>query len=677
MKVSPTSAAARVKKLSAELHRHDRLYYVLAEPEISDEQYDALMRELQELEETFPALRAPDSPTQRVGGAPTKEFATVRHSVQMLSLANTYSEEEIRDFDRRVRSLLPPAEKLQYVCELKFDGVSLTLRYAGGLLQLGATRGDGTQGDDVTNNVRTIRTIPLRIPPGKGSVTDCEVRGEVVMFRKDFQRMNEERLEAGEKTFINPRNSTAGTLKLQDPKIVAARPLRFFAYALLADAKVPERHSDRLAMLGKMGFLVDTHAKRFGTIEDVVGHWKAWEAQRESLPFDIDGVVVKVDSFAQQERLGAIAKSPRWAIACKFASRSAETLLRGIRLQVGRIGTITPVADLEPVFIGGTTVSRASLYNEDYIRELDIRVGDTVIVERGGDVIPKVTGVKRDRRPRGLKKFMFPKKCPECGSSLHRLPEEAHYFCDNDECPMQIRGRILHWASRGAMDIQRLGDAVVDQLVTASLVKNVADLYDLHQKKDALLSMERWGEKSAQKLLDGITQSLTKPYSRVLYGIGIRHVGAGVVNVLCDAFPSAAALKEASLEELQAVHDVGPRIAASVHAFFRDPQHTRLLSRLAKAGLSLAAEKKKRSAALGALSGMTFVLTGTLSSMSRPEAQERIEAQGGKVVTAVSKQVRVLVVGEDPGSKVAKAEQLGVEMWDEQHLLSMLEKRKG
>jgi DNA ligase (NAD+) len=671
----PSSALARAKKLRADIHRHDHLYYVLAAPEIADEAYDALMRELQELEERYPELRSADSPTQRVGGAPTKEFPTVAHAVQMLSLANTYSEEDIRDFDRRVRSLLE-GERFQYVCELKFDGVSLSLRYAGGVLERGATRGDGAHGDDITGNVRTIRSVPLRLAASKKAPADCEVRGEVVMYREDFERMNEERLSAGEKTFINPRNSTAGTLKLQDPKIVAARPLKFFAYGLIAERALLRSHFESLRLLSDMGFLVDKHAVRVETVDEVIAHWRKWEAERDSLPFDIDGVVVKVDLFDQQERLGAIAKSPRWAIACKFASRSGETRIRDIRLQVGRVGTITPVADLEPVFIGGTTVSRASLYNEDYINELDIRVGDMVVVERGGDVIPKVTAVKKELRARGARRFKFPKKCPECGAPLRRSAEEAHYFCDNDECPMQIRGRILHWASRGAMDIQRLGEAVVDQLVTASLVKNIADLYDLHRHKEELVALERWGEKSAQNLLDGIRQSLGKPYPRVLYGLGIRHVGAGVVGVLCDAYPSMDGLRRASAEELQDVRDIGPRIAESVVAFFQEPRHQRLLARLAKAGLQMAQEKKTP-AASGVFSGMTFLLTGTLESMSRPEAQELITSLGGRVVAGISKLVSVLVVGADPGSKVAKAEKLGVTMWDERTFLSKIPKKKG
>src|SRR5437660_2898208 len=400
------SVVQRIEKLRKELRGHDYRYYVLAQPTIGDEGYDRLMRELQELEAKHPELISPDSPTQRVGGQPTKEFRTVRHEVQMLSLANTYTEQEIRDFDRRVKGLLG-VEAYQYVCELKFDGVSLSLHYEAGILVLGATRGDGTQGDDITNNVRTIRSVPLRLETRDRALIDAEVRGELIMFRADFEKMNAERELVGEKTFINPRNSVAGTLKLQDPKIVATRPLKFFAYYLRAERKRLGSHFENLKRLRTLGFLTDEGARRYDSVDEAIAHWRTWEKKRDTVPFDIDGIVIKIDSLAQQEALGAIAKSPRWAIACKFASRKAETVLEDVRLQVGRLGTVTPVAVLRPVFIGGTTVSRASLYNEDYIRELDLRKGDTVVVERGGDVIPKVTGVVISKRPKNARRFVF------------------------------------------------------------------------------------------------------------------------------------------------------------------------------------------------------------------------------------------------------------------------------
>lgn len=661
-----------MEKLRDEIRQHDYRYYVLAQPTISDERYDTLMSDLQSLESTYPDLVTPDSPTQRVGGEPTKIFSTVSHASPMLSLANTYSEDDIRDFDRRVRDILPN-QKITYVCELKFDGVSLSLVYRNGVLQRGATRGDGVQGDDITANVKTIRAIPLRLSTKDASVLDCEVRGEVLMNRIDFQKMNDERERLGEKIFINPRNSTAGTLKLQDPKIVASRPLQFFAYALMGMRKPFRTHFENLDTLRAIGFPVDRRAKRCETIEEVVNHWKTWESKRDELPFDIDGVVVKVDSLNQQEMLGQIAKSPRWAIACKFTSRKAETTLNDIKLQVGRVGTITPVAVLEPVFIGGTTVSRASLYNEDYINEIGIRIGDTVVVERGGDVIPKVTAVVMSKRRRNAKKYLFPKKCPECGTKLIRPEEEANYFCENSECPMQVRGRIEHWAMRGAMDIEGLGEAVVDQLVVHGYIKNVADLYVLHDRSEELTALERWGEKSVRNLLDGIEASKQRPYHRMLFALGIRHVGAGIAPILVDHFPSIDALMEATAEQLLEVHEIGPKIAESIISFFGDRHNRAMIERLKDTGIQCTAEKKKKS---GILSGKTFVITGTLSTMSRDRAKERIEEAGGRTASAVSGQVDVLIVGEDAGSKLDKAKKLGIELWDEKRLLSFINGKK-
>jgi DNA ligase (NAD+) len=651
------------------LQRHDYLYYVAAQPEITDEEYDALMRELQEIETLHPELRTPDSPTQRVGGQPMKMFPTVTHEVPMLSLSNTYNETDIREFDRRVRSILRD-EPYQYVCELKFDGVSLSVRYVDGLLTLGATRGDGTQGDDITTNVRTIRSLPLRIDHADRRYLDCEVRGEVVMFRSDFATMNAERERLGARLFINPRNSVAGTLKLQDSKIVASRRLRFYAYSIRSPKRPVESHYEGLQLLRSLGFLVDTHAQRCADIEAVIKHWQVWEEQRDSLPFDIDGIVVKVDSRIQQERLGAIAKSPRWAIACKFTSRSAQTVLRDICLQVGRVGTITPVAELEPVFIGGTTVSRASLYNEDYIRAIDARIGDTVVVERGGDVIPKVTSVVSERRPKNAKRFSFPRKCPACGSDIVRPDGEANYFCDNFECPKQVRERIEHWASRGAMDIAGLGESNVDTLVAHNLIRNVADLYDLHTRRDLLIDLERWGEKSVDKLLQSIEVSKSKPYRRVLYALGIRHVGSRIAEILAEAFPSVDAVLRARQEELEETEEIGPTIAASIAHFFANPHNRAMIDRLRRAGLQLAAEKKTST---GAFAGKTFVLTGALRSMTRGEAKEHIERHGGRVAAGVSGKVDVVVAGEDPGSKLDKARSLGVRVWSEDEFLTHVE----
>ena len=673
MKGVDRSIMLRAEQLRKELHKHDYLYYVLAEPEISDEQYDKLMRELQDLETKYLQLITPDSPTQRVGGEPTKEFPTVTYEIPMLSLSNTYSEEDIRDFDRRVKSLLP-RQPFRYVCELKYDGVSLSLKYVDGVLTSGATRGDGMQGDDITSNVRTIRSIPLRLNITDKSTFSCEVRGEVIMHRSDFQRMNEEKELAGEKLFANPRNSVAGTLKLQDPKIVATRPLRFYGYALLSSEPIFKTHYENLQFLKKIGFLVDSHAKRVNDIEGVINHWKGLEIKRDTLPFDIDGIVVKIDSLEQQDILGAIAKSPRWAIACKFTSRKAETILKDIRLQVGRTGTITPVADLKPVPIGGTTVSRASLYNEDYILEKDIRIGDTVIVERGGDVIPKVNAVIMEKRSKGSKSYSFPVKCPECGSILVRFEGEANYFCENSECPRQIRGRIEHWAARGAMDIEGLGEAIVDQLVANKFVHNVSDLYDLPKYKEKLIGLERWGEKSVQNLLNGIERSKERPFNCVLYSLGIRHVGTTVAQVLADHFSSIDKLMDASQKELQTVHEIGPKIAESIWRFLKDTHNRKIIERLKIAGLKFNADKKKIS---GEMSGKSFVITGTLSAMKRDRAKVLIEEQGGKVVSTVSKNIDILIVGEDAGSKLEQAKKLGIELWDEKKFLSVIKYKKG
>ncbi len=668
---SPDASVRRkIDSLRRELLDHDYRYYVLAEPIISDEEYDRKMRELQTLEEKYPHYSSTASPTQRVGGEPTKTFPPVEHVVPMLSLANTYSEPDILDFDRRVRDLLKGAP-YRYVCELKFDGVSLSLRYEKGILVRGATRGDGFTGDDITHNVRTIRSVPLMLKESRNVFQDCEVRGEAILLKEDFSALNADRELAGEKLFINPRNCTAGTLKLQDSKIVASRPIRFFAYALLGAEGRTRSHFDNLQTLKSLGFVVDQHAIRVESIQKVIDHWKTWEGQRDTLPFDIDGIVVKVESLDQQEILGAIAKSPRWAIACKFASRKGESKVNNIILQVGRVGTITPVADLEPVFIGGTTVSRASLYNEDYIRELDIRVGDTVVVERGGDVIPKVTSVVKEKRPRGLREFSFPRSCPVCRSPLVRLNGEVNFYCDNESCPAQIRGRIEHWASRSAMDIGGLGEMIVDRLVKEDFVQNVADIYELKNHREQLIRLERWGEKSVTNLLHNIELSKERPYHLALYGLGIRHVGAGVASVLAERFPSIKSLINTSQEELEQGEEIGPKIAESITHFFRKQSNKSLITRLMASGIRFSGATRRKP---GPLSGKTFVITGTLEAYTRDEAKELLEGYGATVSSTVSKNVDILIVGEEPGSKLDKARQLNLEIWNEKQLLSFIEK---
>ncbi len=668
---TPQKVIARVEKLHRQIQEHDYRYYVLAEPTISDAEYDRLMRELIELETQCPELMSPDSPTQRVGGQPTKEFPTVLHEIPMLSLSNAYNEAEARDFDRRIRSLLPK-QPFRYVCEVKFDGVAIRLRYRDGILVLGATRGDGVLGDDITGNLKTIRSIPLRLQAKEHHLLNIEVRGEVYMEKKDFEWLNKERERAGEKLFANPRNATSGTLKLQDPKLVSRRPLRFSAYSLRSESTDLTSHYDNLKTLRRIRVPVNEHVRLCESIDDAIAYWQEWEERREDLPYEIDGTVIKVDSMRQQSILGAIAKSPRWAIALKFSARQAETKLKGIRVQVGRVGTVTPVADLEPVFLGGTTVSRATLHNADYIETLDIRVGDSVIVEKGGDVIPKVSGVVKAKRPPGTKPFYMPPKCPECGSKLYRPEGEANYFCENYECPAQIKGRIEHFTSRGAMDIEGLGEAVVEQLVGEGMVRNYGDLYHLKDHAERLASLERWGEKSVQNVLRAIEMSKQQRFHRLLYAIGIRHVGAGIAQLLAEHSRSIEELRSASVENLQHIEGIGLEIAESVVRFFNDKRNLEILQRLRKAGVRFAAKTMRKK---GHLLGKTFVLTGALAKFTREDARRLIEEQGGKVASNVSSKTDFVIVGEEAGSKLDKAKKLGIKMLDENQFLKLLDKR--
>ncbi len=654
----------RLEELRRTIREHDERYYVLAKPVITDEEYDALMRELIALEEEFPVLQTPDSPSVRVGGKPTKEFPSFTHNIPMLSLQNTYNENDIREFDKRIKNLLGE-ESYRYVCELKFDGIALALHYKNGFLTNGVTRGDGMQGDDITNNIKTIRAIPLSVKEKE----NFEVRGEAFMLRSDFDALNVERERASEKTFMNPRNFTSGTLKMQDPKIVASRKIQFYCYGLYGITG-KDFHSENMLLLKKLGFPVNEHLRVCSTIEDVISYWKKWEELRDTLPYDIDGVVVKIDGLQQQEQLGAIAKSPRWAIAFKFTSRKAETILNNITLQVGRLGTITPVAELQPVFLGGTTVSRASLYNEDYIREIDVRIGDTVVVEKGGDVIPKITSAVLEKRNKKSIPYNFPRACPECNSKIFKNEEEANYYCENSDCPAQVHGRIEHFAMRGAMDIEGLGEAVVSTLLEKDFIKNYSDLYVLHNRKDELAQIERWGVKSVQNLLDGIEASKSQPYHRVLYAMGIRHVGSRIAEILEENFPHINDLLQCTEEQLLAINDIGPKIATSIIHFFQDEHNQKIISHLKSAGLQFSSEKKSEN---GKLSGKTFLVTGTLEHYSREEAKEIIEINGGKVLSAVSKNLTYLIVGESPGSKVEKAKKAGIAVLSENEFLAMIQ----
>lgn len=668
------SETDRIKELRDLIRKHDRAYYVDARPLISDREYDALFSELQELEKEHPELLTPDSPTQRVGGEPLKEFESVPHDVPMLSLANTYSREEVSDFDRRVREVLA-RDKIRYTAELKYDGVALSLRYKDGKLSAAVTRGDGYSGDNITQNVRTIKKIPLKIKPvvinGK-TISDFEVRGEVYLTEKDFLKINEKRKEAGEKEYANPRNLTAGTLKLLDPRDVAARGLQMVCYYLRAEDVPLESHSENIGLLKKMGFPTGNILKTCNNIEDIFDFIDEWESKRNELPFQIDGIVIKVDSLDQQAELGSVARSPKWAIAYKYEAETVTTKLLDIKLQVGRIGTVTPVAHLEPVFLAGSTVSRATLHNADYISERDIRIGDYVFVQKGGEVIPKVLGADTNRRPAGTKEFVFPATCPcKIESELKRPEGEANYFCDHPECPWQLRRRIEHFASRNAMDIEGLGEKVVEQFVELGLLKTIADIYGLKNHREKILSLDRWGEKSVENLFAAIEKSREQPYRRVLYAIGIRFIGEGGAKILSQSFTDIDKLSAASKEDLENIYEIGEKMAESVVAFFAEENNRQIIRRLKDAGLNfeLNQEEGQLSNNLG---GKTFVLTGELNSLTRREAKEKIEALGGKVTSAVSKKTSYVVVGENPGSKYEKAKKLGTEILDEEKFKSLI-----
>jgi DNA ligase (NAD+) len=657
-----------MEALREKIRYHEHLYYVLDDPEISDTGFDKLIEQLQQLEAEHPTLITPDSPTQRVGGKPREGFVKVRHSSPMLSLDNTYNEQELRSWERRVHELTGRKD-VDYVCELKLDGMSLSLGYDHGQLVRGITRGDGSVGEDVTLNVRTVRSVPLSIPKEKlkkaGIPVDFEVRGELLMPLAAFKKMNEERETKGLSLFANPRNATAGTVRQLDSKVTAQRRLDYFAYGLLQNGRTYfDRHSKTLDALNAAGLKVNPHRKLVHNMEEVWDFIGQWEGKRDSLPYEIDGIVVKVDRVALQDELGFTGKAPRWAIAYKYAARSGITKLEDIRVQVGRTGKLTPVAELAPVSIGGTTVRNATLHNLDEIERLGVKIGDWVQVERGGDVIPKVAKVMADKEhPRGHKTFHMPEVCPVCGTKVVRTEGEVDYRCVNANCPAKLRETILHFASRGVMNIDGMGEALVNQLTERGLVKDVADIYKL-TKKD-LLSLERFADKSAQNIVDEIENSKKLPLERVIYGLGMRFVGERTAQFLAEHFGSMEALERASQEQLQDVNEVGPRIAASIVEFFNLPANRKLVERLRAAGLTLSGQKKERGTKLA---GKTFVLTGTLAKYTRDEAKKRIEDAGGKVTGSVSKKTDYVVAGTDAGSKLDKANQLGVKVIDEAEL---------
>jgi len=667
-----TNIKKKLEALREKIRHHEYLYYVLDDPELSDADFDKLMNELKRLEAEHPSLVTPDSPTQRVGGKPREGFVKARHSSPMLSLDNAYSEEELRDWERRVHELSGRTD-LEYMCELKLDGMSLALIYTDGHLERGITRGDGNIGEDVTLNVRTVRSIPLSVSKEKlekaGLPADFETRGEMLMPLAAFRKLNEDREKQGLATFANPRNFTAGTVRQLEPSITAQRRMDYFAYILLKDGQTFfDRQSKTMDALEASGFKVNPNRKLVKNLDEVWKFIQSWETKRESLPYEIDGIVIKVDRTAWQRELGFTGKAPRWAIAYKFAARGAVTQIEDIVPQVGRTGKLTPVAWLKPVPIGGTTVSRATLHNMDFIDELGVKIGDWVEVERGGDVIPKVVKVVEDKEhPRGHKQFVMPEHCPICGGNVVRTPGEADHRCVNANCPAKLQGTILHFASRHVMKIDGLGEALVNQLTERGLVKNVSDLYKL--KKDDLLQLERMGEKSADNVLAEIEASKKLPLERVIYGLGIRMVGERTAQFLAEHFGSLDALMAAGAEELQEVNEVGPRIAESIVEFFSDEHNRKLVNDLRKAGLTFAGQKKVKGTKL---TGKTFVLTGTLERHTRDEAKKMIEDAGGRVSGSVSKKTDYVVAGSDAGSKLDKARELKVNLIGEDELEKLL-----
>jgi DNA ligase (NAD+) len=653
-----------VAELRNTLRRHEYLYYVLDQPQISDAEYDGLMNRLRDLESQHPELITPDSPSQRVGGKPREGFVKVEHSSAMLSLDNALNEDQLRAFDVRVREALGN-EPYQYVAELKLDGLSMATHYRDNLMVQAVTRGNGNVGEDVTENARTIRSLPLRTV---SSLDHFEVRGETVMLRRAFERLNTERDERGLSRFANPRNAAAGSLRVLDPAVTASRRLECYTYFLLVDGKpYYPSHWESLDALGKMGFKVNSKRKLCKSIDELLAFCREWESKRDDLPYEIDGIAVKVDSVEQQNRLGFTAKAPRWAIAYKYAARQAVTTVDNIEVQVGRTGALTPVARLAPVEVGGVTVSRATLHNEDEIARLGLQIGDSVVIERSGDVIPKVVRVHTQGSYR--RRFQIPKRCPVCGGKIVREEGEAASRCINTNCPARLKESILHFASRGVMNIDGMGDVLVDRLVDRGLVTSVADIYDL--SLDKLADLDRMGKKSAANVIRNIDKSKQNPLPRVINALGIRFVGERTAVFLAEEFGSLDKIALAKLDELPEAEEVGPKVAESIYQFFREPRNQDLVERLRAAGLQFEYRARRRHG--GPLAGLTFVLTGALVGMSREEARQRIESVGGKVASAVSHKTTYLVAGEDPGSKLDRARELGVEVIDEKRLIELLE----
>ena len=672
----PSDIKIKIESLRKKIREHDYKYYVLTEPAVSDEEYDKLVKKLEKLEAEHPELITPDSPSQRVGKDLTKYFKPVRHKVPMLSLSNTYNEEELYDFDRRVNDALPEKEKVEYIVEFKIDGASVSLNYIDGILKTAATRGDGVVGEEITNNIRTMRTVPLKLNEVKSSLyklKDIEVRGEIFMNIKDFINLNKEREKRKEDLFANPRNSAAGTLKMKDPKEVAKRPLNNFVYTLISITDELKSHEENLIILNKLGFKVNGEYKKCSSMEEVIDTCYKFESMRDELKYEIDGAVIKVNLIAQQNILGSIAKSPRWAVAFKFQAKQAFTSVNKIVWQVGRTGAVTPVAELEPILLAGSTISRATLHNYDEIKRKDIREGDRVVIEKGGDVIPKIVSVVLSERKKKSKPVKQPEVCPVCKSPLFNPPDEVAYYCENTECSAQIKGRIEHFASRTEMDIEGLGEALIDIFVDNGLLITYADIYYLNERREDIIAIERLGKKSVDNLLNAIEESKNKPFDKVLFAIGIRYVGAGVARKLADHFNTIDGLINASEEDLISVPEIGPRIAKSVNKFFINKINIGIIKKLKAAGLKFELNKSDSiQVKENFFTGKTFVLTGRLNNFTREEAGEKIIRLGGKVTTSVSQSTDYLIAGEKSGSKKNKANELGINIMTEGDLVIKL-----
>lgn len=669
----PKNIKNRIENLRNEINKHDKLYYVDASPIISDKEYDKLFKELEKLEEENPELITEESPTQRVGGEPIDGFETINHNKPMLSLQNTYSREEVEDFDRRCRESLD-VDNIQYNVELKYDGVAISLRYKNNKLNLALTRGDGFQGDNILNNARRIRQIPLIIEELKIDeklINEFEVRGEVYMLNRDFIELNKSREKAGLNTYMNPRNTTAGTLKLLDPKEVAKRNLKIITYYLDSEEiRLPSQYKNN-KILKEIGFPVSDKIKLCKNIDEIFEFIDDWNEKRHQLDFEIDGVVIKVDSIKQQEDLGQIARSPRWAIAYKFDTETVETRLNDITLQIGRQGTITPVAELEPVILSGTTVKRASLYNEDYIKDKDIRIGDYVWIEKGGEIIPKVTNVNLKKRDENLEPFQFPKKINDI--EIFRKEGEANYYVkEGSRTPTQIKKNIEHFASRNAMDIDSLGEKVISAFVDEGLLDNIADIYELDKYSEEIKKWEGWGEKSVEKLMKAIEKSKMQPFEKVIFGLGIRYIGEGGAKVLASKFNNIDEIINSDVQELASINEIGDKMADSIFRYFRNDANLLIINELKKAGLNFESDEDKIETRTE-LEGRTFVFTGELERMSRKEAAKLVEKYGGKETKSVSKKTSYVVVGENPGSKYEKAQKLSIKILNEKEFFEIID----